>query len=336
MAMTPAQLQEVIAAVTAGLQREPADPPAANPPRLENRKIDFPTISEVSSSAFRTFRSAFENAMNMAPAPEDQERARRFLRGRFEKDASDLVDDVALNTAGQTWQQLMDIFQDRFVNPANSKLARTEFATMEQGRDETILVFHGRCRTAFRNAYPEIAAWNGSALLIDTFLGGLYDREVSTAAADQNPQTFNQALQEAMRIKANRLVAAAKNKKQSKSASFIGAIGDSKGNKNDGKNGNGDEREPCPLCKLKNHELRSCFHFINLQKRLRFQNRRGRGNFRRGTNSFRGRGRRSNDAMKKSIANLDAKEDDSNNECNELEQFERAIDKISKEYGEDN
>ena len=40
--------------------------------------------------------------------------------------------------------------------------------------------------------------------------------------------------------------------------------------------------------------------------------------------------------MKRSIANLDAKEDDSNNECNELEQFERAIDKISKEYGEDN
>ena len=89
---------------------------------------------------------------------------------------------------------VLALYQARFLPAAASQLARVKFDVARQGTTESILNFHGRLRALYNEAYPDAA---DHVLLIRKFITGLRRRELRMQAMRIGPNTYAEALEAA-------------------------------------------------------------------------------------------------------------------------------------------
>lgn len=100
----------------------------------------------------------------------------------------------AIDFAGKTPAEALAAIDDVFLPPGSSRLAQALFDEARQGREETIVEWHGRLRNIFRRAYPNDAIEN-SAMLKKRFILGLTSPMLIKDVLMQDPATYANCLQ---------------------------------------------------------------------------------------------------------------------------------------------
>ena len=88
---------------------------------------------------------------------------------------------------------LLTQYEEKFMPPAASDLARARFDEARQNTKEDILQFHNRLRTLWARAYPAEADPNRD-LVIRKFMMGLRHSRIRDQVQRRRPQTFDAAL----------------------------------------------------------------------------------------------------------------------------------------------
>ena len=130
----------------------------------------------------------------------NQEVAKAQLAAAMEGAACRMVSDIPIDAApgnpAITCLALLEAYGNRFLPPAQSRLARQGFKDAQQKADESITAWHTRVRELFQRAHPN-ADLEHSIELVERFLLGLYDSKVREFTFLKLPQTMAQALTEA-------------------------------------------------------------------------------------------------------------------------------------------
>ena len=100
--------------------------------------------------------------------------------------------------ANETLAQFLDRIQLRYLPPAASQFAKSEYDACAQLPGEEIITYHSRLRVLFVRGHPALAAdLENSTMLIRKFTLGLSNTSIKTYVLDHNPQTFAAALEHA-------------------------------------------------------------------------------------------------------------------------------------------
>jgi hypothetical protein len=151
------------------------------------------------------------------------ERRRQELAMAMEGHAARVTATIDVFTG--TFEEVLKRYEGKFITPAGSELAETEFNGAHQLPDEDVLQYHARCRELFDRAYPtQESEGDGLAArnLRKIFVWGLSNRRVSDYVWDQRPRTYDLCLELAQ----NKLSALdiAKNRKLPSSGSRLQAM----------------------------------------------------------------------------------------------------------------
>lgn len=144
---------------------------------------------------FRTWRDNFETVT--AINGWDQLRAKREIKAAMLKEAAALTRDIDIQVDDDdfTADQLLDAYEARFISPAASALAITEFQSAKQEAAETAVKFHSRLRGLFARAYPHhVDGANVNVDLISAFTQKLKHPETMMFCLTQAPATYAAAL----------------------------------------------------------------------------------------------------------------------------------------------
>jgi hypothetical protein len=124
------------------------------------------------------------------------ERRRQELQMAMEGDAARVTADIDI-FAG-TFEDVLRLYEEKFITPAGTELAESEFTAARQLPDESVLQFHARCRELFDRAYPtQDREGDGLAAkhLRRQFVWGLANRKVTDYVWDQRPATYARCLE---------------------------------------------------------------------------------------------------------------------------------------------
>ena len=228
-------------------------------------------------------------------------RARIELDSAFEPPASDMVSGVSHGVvqgdeaAEAADYKLMIRELDEIFMPAVAQdymIMQVKSAREEQ--QESISMFHGRFRSLYSRAYPDLAAVDGGfdtwKDMIDGFINGLKDPEVAREARIHRPTTYADALEAAQLAFAN--------KWQTQNAGKMGSVSDplSQSGKKEMMELSNKGRVPfsgkCHYCGKPGHMKRECRSFDRIKQQQRQEQGQGSESGRgRGRGGFRGRGR---------------------------------------------
>ena len=136
-------------------------------------------FSKLDPAAWRIYKARFVNLAATRGWPDDRSKGELFMAMR--EDAARTVEDYDHRPVGITLQDMLDEYEHRFNPAINTDVARLEWASCTMEADETIQLWHTRCRSIFRRAFPLIgaAAAQGDFTLIKTFAERIRDRMVS-------------------------------------------------------------------------------------------------------------------------------------------------------------
>ena len=109
---------------------------------------------------------------------------------------SDIPVDAPEGRPAITATRLLELYGDRFLPPAQSRLARQGFKDAQQRADESITAWHTRVRELYQRAHPE-ADMENAVELVERFILGLYDSKVKEYSFLGQPTTMAQALTKA-------------------------------------------------------------------------------------------------------------------------------------------
>ena len=140
----------------------------------------------------------------------NHQRARREAAAAMQGEAKSSVRDipVADGAGALNYNELLDLYEARFVTAAAGDLARSQLKAARQSESETILAWHSRLRELFIRAHPEMnaAAIAASLDLRDSFILGLSDNQVKTDTWRARPATFAAALTDASNVQAGMVI----------------------------------------------------------------------------------------------------------------------------------
>ncbi len=183
-----------------------------------------------------------------------------------EGDAARMVADIAplglhphaVPPRPYTPDELLALYESRFLPAAAGRLAITQFYQATQGANETAVQWGSRLREMFMRARPN-ADFDHNPELVHRYIHGMYSPSLRAKVFDGDPQTLNAAIQRATEKEANMLILRA-----CKSAgSHIGSMGgrpeaDSDGEE-EGTLGAARNRGPgCLECGSSQHFKRDC------------------------------------------------------------------------------
>lgn len=165
------------------------NPPAQNQQR--NHKV--PPFTSAEPVQWHIWRRQFRIAAEINGW--DEARQIREAAAAMGDMAAQFTQDIDY-TQVQTIDALLGQYEAKFCPPAESSFAKMEYATAEQGENETVIQWHTRLRSLFVRAYPA-ADPNTSEHLKDDFIGRLRNTEVQKATLRARPADFAAALAEA-------------------------------------------------------------------------------------------------------------------------------------------
>ncbi len=264
-------------AVAGALPPAPGAPPGAPGPAAPAgpaggavRKI--PTYTEAEDPAeWTVWRRRFETICEIMAWP--QERRVRELSAAMGGQAARAVADIP--TAGRNYDAVVADYEARFITPAASELARSEFNAARQEPGESILEWHARIRSLFLRAYPGQAADGVGAAgipLRERFIKGLESDVIKEYVWDHRPADYAACLASAQNKMATLTMMAdatgGTTKKKKDAAGSVSFISGAAKGKNAGQGGRasgassggaaGGLSTSCFLCQEKGHFLRDC------------------------------------------------------------------------------
>lgn len=122
--------------------------------------------------------------------------------GQMRGTAAQMVRDLAGNyDQYHDLNEFLDRLRQIFVSPAYREKARAAFESRRQMKNETIIAFHGILRSLWEKSFP--VEERQVATLTRQFISGLRNHKIVEKLIDQQPETYEAALQEAMRLEGN-------------------------------------------------------------------------------------------------------------------------------------
>jgi len=185
-------------------QAAPAGQPARPPPQP---KISY---SHKIGEKWEDFRKAYEN-LALALGYTDHH-ARRYLLGCMRDEAFQMVSH--LDHEAGTLEDLMEQYDEVFLPPAASQLAKEEFGAAHQNNKESLQTYHGRLKSLYNRAYPKFAVRpvpidphtglpdiikaayreQSETRLIEKFVKTIHQKRVRAHILKMKPATYQDAL----------------------------------------------------------------------------------------------------------------------------------------------
>ena len=123
----------------------------------------------------------------------DDLRCRQELAAGVQEKAGNAVADINVMAIGLNINNVLDLYQARFLPAAAGTTARTNYQTAKQLPTETVREWHTRVRELFFLAYPD-GVINNAHHAMDIFINGLYQPQIHFQTASQNIDNFTNAL----------------------------------------------------------------------------------------------------------------------------------------------
>lgn len=198
----PEWAQNLLAEIVKTQQQQAAAQPDGEPvqPRVHD-KVPCPTLSETSPEAWHGFRARFERAKVLNHWTNC--RARRHLQNALTGEAEEIVRLIPIGDAvaegdedAADVSELLDEYQAQFIDPTKIAMLLAKVERMRMKPGEELNAWHGRLKTAFRFANPDLTEdlIQSNSKIVDIFLGGLTDPAVTEKALDRSPATYTEAL----------------------------------------------------------------------------------------------------------------------------------------------
>ena len=257
-------LNNQIVALQQQLQQAP--PQQARP---AGQKIKMFT-NEEGKDDWLSFKRHFITISNLCGYNDQQKRY--ALAGAMDGNAALATRDIDVDAQVAGWPPTIDnvmaLFEARFLPASASKLAQAHFDNARQGPNETILNYHSRMRSLYNQAWPQAA---DDLLLIRRFIFGLRKRELRMQAMRSGPATYAEALEVAQdEISVQQLVKGAE-----LGAAALGGGAMEIGAMDSPKQPQGAGKGTCHFCGRNGHWRREC----NLLKKAKEHlDKRGKGN----------------------------------------------------------
>ena len=160
-----------------------------------------PTLDSIDPVAFLNWRDNFEKTVTINGW--NAQRAKREAAASVLGEAKDIVRDLDTEDDAQNLAAFLTAYQDRFVSPAQTRLAQSEFKGSAQQAGESLLQWHSRCRRLFLRAYPAQAGQvNESPILLQHFVEKLRNPTVMQYVNRRNPATYQAAFEDASSVEA--------------------------------------------------------------------------------------------------------------------------------------
>ncbi len=140
---------------------------------------------------WQIWRAKFEMIVSIAGW--NDLRQRQELFANMGGAAARAVNDIPVGGANRTYNDVIRQYEARFVTPAASQLSRGEFHVARQMTDESILEWHGRCRSMYLRAYPGSSpsgAGTRGIQLRERFARGLESHVIREYVWDQRPDNY--------------------------------------------------------------------------------------------------------------------------------------------------
>jgi hypothetical protein len=135
------------------------------------------------------------------------ERCQRKAAAAMESTAAEFTSDIPAFVAGRPVQDMLNLYETRFLPAAGGQLAAAQFQTVAQMDGEQIAVWHARLRTIFERAFPGENIQN-SRLLINKFVLKLDDSNIRPWTHRANPASYNAAMTAALNEAASQSILA--------------------------------------------------------------------------------------------------------------------------------
>ena len=159
-------------------------------PNARRRDHKFRTFSNPSTEDWTILRRHYENTAALNGFTDRE--AKLALSAAMEKDAALAVRDIVVEDNLVTFANQLDRYEARFVPAAASELAKAQFESMKQRRDENALVYTCRGRALYHKAYPNA---QGEELLIRTLIHGMLNKTIRTQTMRARPETMDALLE---------------------------------------------------------------------------------------------------------------------------------------------
>jgi hypothetical protein len=175
-------------------------PPGQAPRNTGVKLLPFSSADPVE---WRQWRSTFTNvaANNRWDAATARTHADAMINGV----AKSIIENIPLNNvvvggvAVAPVEQLLLLFDAKFITPAAAANSRQMLFSAHQLDEESILLWHSRLYGLYKRAYPHVALADIDINidLIEKFLKGLSDKGIGHQASTYNPDTYAAALDDA-------------------------------------------------------------------------------------------------------------------------------------------
>ena len=182
-----------------------------------------PILEKSDAVSFKIWRNNFQTVVDINEW--EVQRAKREAKAALTDEAAALAHDIDIQPANNafTLAHLLEAYEARFVSPAASALAVSEFQVAKQEPLEPAVKFHSRLRGLYMRAYPANADGHNANLdLINHFITKLKNSDTRMHCFTANPQTYANALAAAQLHESALL-------KQKAVRSFIGSVDDGDG-----------------------------------------------------------------------------------------------------------
>lgn len=121
-------------------------------------------------------------------------RQRREMVAAMEGAAAGRVHDLGIGPDGTTPDQLLAMYQTRFIPQAATQLAQAEFRVAAQKPNELMLDWHTRLRRVYVQAFPDQENLENDPHLKDRFIAGLANKSIARHIFDHLPQGYTECL----------------------------------------------------------------------------------------------------------------------------------------------
>jgi hypothetical protein len=180
--------------------QEAVVPPGQAPSNTGVKLLPFSSADPVE---WRQWRSTFTNVA--ANYKWDAATARTHADAMINGVAKSIIENIPLNNvvvggvAVAPVEQLLLLFDAKFVTPAAAANLGQMLFSAHQLDEESILLWHSRLYGLYKRAYPHVALADVDVNigLIEKFLKGLSDKGIGRQASTYNPDTYAAALDDA-------------------------------------------------------------------------------------------------------------------------------------------
>jgi hypothetical protein len=180
--------------------QEAVVPPGQAPMNTGVKLLPFSSADPVE---WRQWRSTFTNMA--ANKRWDAATARTHADPKINGVAKSIIENIPLNNvvvggvAVAPIEQLLLLFDAKFITPAAPANSRQMLFSTHQLDEESILLWHSRLYGLYKRAYPHVALADIdiNIYLIEKFLKGLSDKGIGRQASTYNPDTYAAALDDA-------------------------------------------------------------------------------------------------------------------------------------------